>query len=284
MTDTPNAAQQQYWNTVVGPRWVGFGGAIESRVVAVNDLLLARAAPKPGENVLEVGCGTGATTVPLAEAVGGEGHVLGVDIAEPMLAQARKRVAESGVKNVSLVLADAQAYRFEPQSVDLITSRFGVMFFADPRAAFANIGTAARPGGRLVFACWAPMAENQQWLIAYQIGVRRLGSPAPQDPRAPGPFAYGNPDYVRGFLAAAGFAGIEIARERFTILGASPETEAEHALVMGPSGRLIEEKKPDPATRAALQREITEALASHVTNGMVRLPATVFLVSARRPS
>lgn len=284
MTDIPNAAQQEHWNTIAGPRWVGFGGAVESRVAAVNDLLLARAAPRPGENILEIGCGTGATTVPLAEAVGREGHVLGIDIAEPMLAEARKRVAESGLQNVSLVLADAQAHRFEPESVDLILSRFGVMFFADPRAAFANIGGAARPGGRLCFACWATLAENPQWLVAYDVVQRRLGPPAPKDPRAPGPMAFSDPDYVTDFLAAAGFAGIEIRRERFPILGAAPQAEAELAFKMGPAGRLIDEKKPDEATRAALQREITEALAAHATDGAVRLPATIFLVSARRPS
>lgn len=284
MADIPNAAQQNYWNTVAGPRWVGFGGAMESRVREVNALLLAHAAPKPGERVLEIGCGTGATTVPLAEAVGREGHVLGVDIAEPMLAGARRRVAESGLANVTLVLADAQAHRFDPAGFDLIVSRFGVMFFADPRAAFANLCGAARPGGRLSFACWAPLAENPQWLVAYEVAQRRLGLPAPQDPRAPGPLAFSDPDYVRGFLAAAGFADIDIRRERPDMIGASPEAEAAFALTMGPSGRLVDEKKPDAATRAALQREVAEALAAHVKNGALRLPSAIFLVSARRPS
>ena len=284
MTDTPNAAQRDFWNTVAGPRWVGFGGAMESRVREVNGLLLARAAPQPGENVLEIGCGTGATTVPLAEAVGAHGRVLGVDIAEPMLAAARKRVAGSGLANVSLVLADAQAHRFEPASFDLILSRFGVMFFADPTAAFGNLCGAARPGGRLCFACWAPLAENPQWLVAHDIALRRFGPPAPQDPRAPGPLAFSDPDYVKGFLAAAGFADIEIRRERPDMIGTSPQAEAAFALAMGPSGRLIDEKQPDAATRAALQHEIAEAFAAYVKNGALRLPATIFLVSARRPS
>jgi SAM-dependent methyltransferase len=284
MTDTPNAAQRDFWNTVAGPRWVGFDGAMESRVREVNGLLLARAAPQPGENVLEIGCGTGATTVPLAEAVGAHGRVLGVDIAEPMLAAARKRVAESGLANVSLVLADAQAHRFEPASFDLILSRFGVMFFADPTAAFGNLCGAARPGGRLCFACWAPLAENPQWLVAHDIALRRFGPPAPQDPRAPGPLAFSDPDYVKGFLAAAGFADIEIRRERPDMIGTSPQAEAAFALAMGPSGRLIDEKQPDAATRAALQHEIAEAFAAYVKNGALRLPATIFLVSARRPS
>jgi SAM-dependent methyltransferase len=283
MSETPNAAQQEYWNTVAGPRWVGFGGAVESRVREANDLLLARAAPQPGESVLEIGCGTGATTVPLAAAVGERGHVLGVDIAEPMLAVARRRVAESGLANISLLLADAQVHRFEPGRFDLIISRFGVMFFADPAAAFRNLCAAARPGGRLCFACWAPLAENPQWLVAYDIALRRLGPPAPKDPRAPGPLAFSDPDYVQGFLAAAGFADIEIRRERMDVIGAGPEAEAELALTMGPAGRLIDEKQPAAATREALRREIVEAYIALVNNGELRLPATIFLVTARRP-
>ena len=132
MNSDANAAQHEYWNKVAGPRWVGLAGFVERRVEAVNDLLLARSEVAPGERVLEAGCGTGAATVPFAEAVGGRGHVVGVDISEPMLAEARKRFAESGLRNVTLLQADAQTHRFEPYSFDLITSRFGVMFFADP--------------------------------------------------------------------------------------------------------------------------------------------------------
>ena len=134
-----NTAQHQYWNTVAGPRWVGLGGFVERRVGAVNDLLLARSRVAAGENVLEIGCGTGATTVPLAEAVGPSGRVVGVDLSEPMLEQARKRVAESGLGNITLLQADAQVHPFEPEQFDLITSRFGVMFLpirSPPSAIF----------------------------------------------------------------------------------------------------------------------------------------------------
>jgi SAM-dependent methyltransferase len=157
------------------------------------------------------------------------------------------------------------------------------MFFADSAAAFRNLCATARPGGRLCFACWAPLAENPQWLVPYEVVVRRLGPPAPKDPRLPGPLAFSDPGYVEEFLTAAGFAGIEIRRERPDMIGASPEAEAEHALVMGPSGRLIDEKQPDEATRQALGREMTAAFATHVRDGELRLPSTIFLVSARRP-
>src|SRR5713226_7393969 len=158
MTETSiaNTAQHEYWNTVAGPRWVGLDGFVERRVRAVNDLLLARSGVAAGGSVLEIGCGTGAATVPFAAAVGERGRVVGIDISEPMLAGARKRIAESGFRNISLLQADAQVHRFEPNRFDLIASRFGIMFFADPVAAFSNLLPAARPDGRLCFACWGP--------------------------------------------------------------------------------------------------------------------------------
>jgi SAM-dependent methyltransferase len=278
-----NAAQQEYWNTVAGPRWVGLGGFVERRVQAVNDLLLARSGISAGERVLEIGCGTGAATVPFAEAVGERGHVVGVDISEPMLAAARKRIAESAVHNITLLQADAQTHPFEQGSFDLTTSRFGVMFFADPAAAFSNLLPALRPGGRLCFACWASLEENRHWLIPYEVALRHLGPPAPKDPRAPGPMAFSDPDYVRSFLRTAGFEAIEIHRETPGIIPSSAEEEAEHACIMGPSGRLIDEKKPDAVVRETIRREMADAFAAYAESEKRLLPATIYIATAHRP-
>ena len=280
---TANAAQQEYWNTIAGPRWVGLEGFVERRVRAVNDLLLTRSAVVAGERVLEVGCGTGAFTVPLAEAVGARGEILGADISDAMLAGARQRLAETGLGNITLVQADAQTHQFDPGRFNLVTSRFGVMFFADPAAAFANLLRAARPGGRLCFACWGALEDNCHWLIPYEIAVRHLGPPSPKPPRAPGPMAFADPGYVRAFLAAAGFEAIEIHRETPDIFASTPEEEAEHAFIMGPSGRLIDEKKPGEDTRQMIRREIEQAFATYLRGGNTRLPSTVFLVTAQRP-
>jgi SAM-dependent methyltransferase len=282
-SDGANATQRDYWNTIAGPRWVGLEGFVERRVRAVNDLLLARSRVSSGERVLEVGCGTGAFTVPLAEAVGERGEVLGADISSAMLTAARKRLAEAGLRNVSLIEADAQTHRFEPGRFNLITSRFGVMFFADPAAAFANLLPASRPEGRLCFACWGPLEANRHWLIPYEVALRHLGPPAPKPPRAPGPMAFADPDYVRSFLGAAGFAAIEIHRETPDVFASTAQEEAEHACIMGPSGRLIDEKKPDDARRQTIRREIEEAFAAALRNGNTRLPSTVLLVTAQRP-
>ena len=244
-----NAAQRRYWNTVAGPRWVASPGFRERRNQESLALLLARLGLTGGESVLEIGCGTGALTAPVAEAIGEGGRLVAVDISEPMLGAARQRVVERGLRNVTLSHGDAQVFEFEPAVFDLATSRMGVMFFADPAAAFRNIKGALKPGGRLVFACWAPLAENRHWLISYDIALHHLGPPAPPPSHEPGPLAFGDPDYIRGFLAAAGFADITVERAHPTIIGGSPEEEARQALMMGPTARLIEEKNPAEETR-----------------------------------
>src|SRR3954462_14620780 len=142
--DTANAAMRRYWNEVAGPRWVQRAEIQEARNIEVADLVLREAQARPGEQVLDVGCGPGATAIPLAAAVGPTGHVTGVDISEPMLGLLQRRVAERGIANLTPLLADAQTHAFEPASVDLLTSRFGVMFFADHLAAFRNLAKALR--------------------------------------------------------------------------------------------------------------------------------------------
>jgi SAM-dependent methyltransferase len=278
-----NADMRRYWNTVAGPRWVASPGFRERRNQESLALLLARLGLVGGESVLEIGCGTGALTVPVAEAIGAGGRLVAVDISEPMLGAARQRVAERGLGNVTLLHGDAQVFALEPAAFDLATSRMGVMFFADPAAAFRNIGSALKPGGRLVFACWAPLAENRHWLISYDIALRHLGPPTSLLAHEPGPLAFGNPDYIREVLAAAGFAAITVERAHPTIIGGSPEEEARQALLMGPTARLIEAKNPAEEIRQTIAREIEAAFAAEARSGPIHLAATIFLVAARRP-
>jgi SAM-dependent methyltransferase len=279
-----NEAQRLYWNTIAGPRWVASPGFRERRNQESLALLLERLRLTGGESVLEIGCGTGAVTLPLAKAVGEHGRVVAVDISEPMLASARQKVGASGMHNVTLMLGDAQVFTFERAAFDVATSRMGVMFFADPVAAFRNIATALKPGGRLVFACWAPLAENRHWLIPYDVALRHLGPPAPSTNREPGPLAFGDPEYIRGVLAAAGFADIAVERAHPTIICGSPEEEARQALTMGPTARLIEAKQPTDAIRQLIAGEIEAEFAAEASAGPIRLPATIFLVAARRPN
>jgi SAM-dependent methyltransferase len=279
-----NAAMRRYWNEVAGPRWVGLGGAQEARNVEVAAKLLEAAAAAPGERVLDVGCGTGATLIPFAGAVGPEGHATGIDIAEPMLARARQRVAEEGLTNVTLVQADAQVHGFVPASFDLVTSRFGVMFFADPTAAFRNLLGALRPGGRLAMAVWASVAENVHRKIPFEIAVRCLGTPTPLPPHAPDAQVFSDRDYFRSVLVGAGFADIAIEPKGFHVVGASAAGMAEHVVLFGAIQRLIDEKHADAATRQAIIKETEAAFAGYAApSGEIRLPGTFLLATARRP-
>jgi SAM-dependent methyltransferase len=277
-----NQAMRHYWNRVAGPRWVAGQGFRERRNQESLALLLNCLRLTGGESILEIGCGTGAVTLPLAQAVGEQGRVVAVDISEPMLDVARQRLGESGLRTITLLLGDAQVMPLELAAFDVATSRMGVMFFADPVAAFRNIGSALKPGGRLVFACWAPLEENRHWLISYEIAQRHLGTPASEGAK-PGPLAFGDADYVRRILAEAGFAQIAIERAYPTIIGGTAEEEARQALMMGPTARLIEAKQPSDTARQTIAEEIAAAFADEASGGPIRLPATIFLVTARRP-
>jgi SAM-dependent methyltransferase len=276
-----NAAQRHYWNAVAGPRRIAAQAFIENRNRESNELLLARLDLRGGERVLEIGCGTGPTTERLVAMVGREGRVVAVDISEPMLAVARERVRRLGFANAEFLLGDAQVFPFELGAFGLATSRMGVMFFADPVAAFANIRSALKPEGRLIFACWARLSENPHWLLTHDIAVRHLGPPAPKPAPEPGPHAFGDPDYLRGVLTGAGFSAIAIDRAHPVIHGGSAEEEARQAVQMGPVARLIEEKNPEPAIREAIARDIEEAFAALAAKGPIRLDSTIFLVGAR---
>ena len=279
-----NAAMRRYWNEVAGPRWVGRQAVQEARNAEMLALLLAAAQAKPGERVLDVGCGTGVTTEPYAVAVGPSGQVTGVDISQPMLDAAQQRIAARALANVTLLLADAQVHPFAPGSYDLLTSRMGVMFFADPAAAFGNLRRALRPGGRLCMAVWATIAENTHWKIPYDIAVRRLGPPAPTPSHAPGPHVFGDRDYLRRSLVAAGFADIGVEPKDFHIIGPSAASMAEHVGLFGAVQRLMDEKQADAASREAIIKETETAFAPYASpSGEIRLPATFLLVTAGQP-
>ncbi|HEY1797219.1 MAG TPA: class I SAM-dependent methyltransferase [Stellaceae bacterium] len=276
-----NAAMQQYWNEVAGPRWVARAAIQESRNLEVAHILQEAAAPKPGERVLDIGCGTGATTLPFAAAVAPGGSVTGADLAEPMLAQCRQNIASSGATNIELVLADAQTHAFAPD-YDLVISRFGVMFFADPFAAFANLYKTLKKGGRLCMAVWSTLDDNVHWKIPFEIAVKHLGRPAPGDPNAPGPMAFRDPNRFRDILEKAGFAGISVEKRQFHIAGRTALVEAEHSSGAGPAWRLMEEMQAPDDVRRAIVTETAAAFSPYVTRAGIRLPGNILLAQAKR--
>jgi SAM-dependent methyltransferase len=277
-----NEAQVQFWNSAAGEKWVRHQEAVDQQLEVVTDLLLHAAAPRVGEAVLDVGCDTGATLLRLAEAVRNDGQVLGCDISAPMLALARQRLAAAGATNVDVVQVDAQAHDFAGTTFDLLVSRFGVMFFADPTAAFASLRRRMRPGGRVAFVCWGALADNPFFLLPMQIATRYLGPVEPTPPRTPGPLAFSEPDYVSSILAGAGWSEVRIEQRDPPLLGrATVQEQAALSIEMGPVSRLIAERQPDAATIAALRAELGKKLETYATETGVEIPSRLHYVTAR---
>ena len=200
---------RSYWNDR-GPMWVEYRERLDSMLAPLGEAAIARLHPDPGEHVLDIGCGTGTTSLELARLVGGSGHVTGVDVSAPMLDEARRRADGAGLANLSFVVADAGAHQFEPRHYDAAFSRMGIMFFAEPVAGFTNLRRALRPGGRLGFVCWRAAAENSWVTEPGQAVAEVLGPPAPMDPDAPGPFSLASADRISSVLTEAGLVDIDI--------------------------------------------------------------------------
>ena len=283
-----NDKQKAYWSEIAAPKWLSLEGAMEARLAPVSDAVIAAAGLKPGERVLDIGCGAGRTSQEAAYAVGEEGYVLGIDIAAPMIEAARAHAAaeaKMGMAPVEFAIADAQTERFTPP-FDVLISRFGVMFFENPAAAFANLRVSTKPGGRLVFAAWAPLSGNPHWEIPLRLVEALVGPSAPRVPHAPGPLAFDDPAYVHDILSAAGWRGVEVRAEAVFLRGASLDDEARVACFMGPAGALLDEKKASADARAAANKAVREALPGFATispDGGIRLPASIHLVTASAP-
>lgn len=272
-----NQEQIEYWNTQAGPKWVAAQAHLDRMLAPVTGVLLERAAIKAGERVLDVGCGCGETTLMLAEH-GAE--VTGIDISRPMLARARERAA--GRAGVSFREADAALEPFEPVH-DLLFSRFGLMFFDDPHAAFANLRRALAPGGRLAFCCWQDVRDNPWVIVPYGVAKPYLPEPQePPDPRAPGPFALAEADYIREILAEAGFESVNIEPYHPTVrLGDTLDDAMAFLQQIGPLSRALADV--DEQTRRQALAAVREALESHVTAEGLCLGGACHLVTARVP-
>jgi SAM-dependent methyltransferase len=212
------------------------------------------------------------------------GTVLAVDISAPMLEFARQRCVAQGFEQVRFLCADAQSHAFEPAAHDLLISRFGVMFFGDPVAAFANLGRALRPGGRLAFACWGPLDDNPFFALPLAVGAQALGPPDPEPPRAPGPLAFAETGYVEEILGQAGWTAVRIETVSEPLPCApTAEEEAAFARVVGPLARLIQTRAPDPATLQAITLALIGRFRPYQSAAGLRIPATLHYVTALRP-
>jgi SAM-dependent methyltransferase len=271
--------QATYWNENGGEKWVKNLDHIDVMIGVFNSHLLAAAAPVPGEYVLDVGCGGGTTTAALAMAVQGQGKVLGVDISKVILDAARQR--QNGVENVSFELGDAATYNFDPGCFDVMTSRFGVMFFEQPDRAFQNLRTALKPGGRIAFVCWRALTENPWMAAPAAAAFEILPRPEPQDPNAPGPFAFADAERLTGLLQSAGFDNIHIEPVDELLDLGSMENALGFFTKMGPAAAALQDADEDQRG-AALDAMVT-VLNGYLSSGSVRMPGAVWLVTANSP-
>jgi len=272
--------QVEYWNNEGGERWTKFAERTTTLFIPLTDALLKRAAPRSGEHVLDVGCGTARTTIELAKAVR-PGRVVGLDVSGVILDAARKNVARAGIDGVELVLADASTYEFN-ERYDLMFSQFGVMFFSDPVSAFANLRRALKPDGRVAFACWRTLEENPWFSVPLAEAKRFAPPPQPMPPDAPGPLAFADAKRVERILKEAGFSDITIVpHDEQLLIGDPDQLDAAKFMLarIGPAGRLLD--AVDENTRRAAEDAIGIALQKRASSDGMRLGSGIWLVSAR---
>lgn len=280
-----NAEQVAYWNGEAGRKWAQNDAMMAQMLAPVAQDLLQHARIEGARRVLDVGCGGGSETLMVAKHLGPQATVLGVDISAPLLAVARERARAAGSdgQQVEFLEADASVYAFPPASFDLLFSRFGVMFFDEPTAAFTNLHQALKSDARLAFSCWQPLQENPWAMIPLQAAFQHVPPPEPTPPHAPGPFAFADADYIRSVLEGAGFSDVGITPHAITMAWGREDdlaTTARDMLNMGPVSRLLQDC--DPALRETVSAAATEAMAPWFSAGKIRLPGAVWLVTARK--
>ncbi|RAS03582.1 class I SAM-dependent methyltransferase [Cupriavidus alkaliphilus] len=274
------------WNGQSGERWVANQARLDAMVAVFGQAAMEAAAPATGERVLDIGCGAGASSLALAARVGAGGQVLGVDISEPLIGRARA-LAQRDTPALFQV-ADASSAELPEAAFDILFSRFGVMFFDDPIAAFAHMRRALRPGGRVAFVCWRGAAEND-WVRLPMGALKGIVPPsALPDPEAPGPFSFGDPGRVARILTAAGFTDIAIdpfdAAVPFGEGGtrdAAIDDAVKMTLEVGPLSRALADQPDDIRARASAA--VRAAFAGLPGERSVMINGAAWIVMARNP-
>jgi len=273
----PNVQQAALWNEASGKTWVELQPVLDRTLAPFERLIVDTGYPGEGGNVLDIGCGAGATTLAMARRVGDDGECVGLDISQPLVALAGERAQAEGAANARFIAGDAQTYAFDPARFDAIISRFGVMFFDDPTAAFANIRRAARDGAKLVFIAWRGPDENDFMTTAARVAAPFLPpAPAP-DPHAPGPFAFADGARVTRLLEAGGWSSTQVEKADVPCQVSESNLMA-YVTRLGPVGAMLREA--DEATAQKIKQALPSAFARFVSDGAARFNAACWLVTA----
>ena len=286
MTDAPHhhadALKYEDWAGEMGARWLANLTGFENTIAPAGEALLAHAGYRPGERVVDIGFGGGATSLAIAKAVAPDGEVVGIDISPDLAAATMRRAAAAGIANARFICADAATVAVPDAPFDRLCSRFGSMFFAEPVPAFANLRGLLKPSGRLDLAVWGPPQQNPWMLEGMAVARRHVEMPAPV-PRAPGPFAFEEREYMEETLVAAGFSNVNIVAAKGELPVGGPGATAEqaqafvrHALAFGQA--LLDYP---PEVQEAAAAELTALYARHYRPGEgVMMGYAVWLVSA----
>ncbi len=278
---TANSEQIDYWNGEAGERWASYDDMMSRLLAPIADALLERLPAGAARAALDVGCGGGSQSLLLAQRLGEAATVTGIDISAPLLDVARRRAA-AVPEQLQFLQADAAVHTFEANSYDLLFSRFGVMFFDDPEAAFANLRRALVPGAPLLFCCWQALKDNPWTWLAVQAALQHVPAPPPPQPGEPGPFAFADPERVDTILAGAGFAAIDIQSQPVTLHWGEGETLADQVrelVQIGPVGRLLADQPPE--VRERVRESIAEVMAPYYDGESLALEGRTWFVTAR---
>jgi SAM-dependent methyltransferase len=276
---TTSAEQVAYWNGPVGERWVREQEALDRAFATHTQKLFEVTSLRPGQRVLDVGCGCGTTALAAADAVGPEGAVVGIDVSQPMLARARER--STGRANIAYTLGDAATCDFDG-TFDVELSRFGVMFFSEPTAAMEHLRGALRPGGALAFMCWRAFADNAWVRVPYEAASPHLPPQTPSDPEEPGPFAFADGKRVERILYEAGFSKVEVVPFDADVVLSDRGVGAavQFAMTTGPTARAIRDAGDE--AREPIARAIEARFRPLLGGDRVVLGGAVWLVRASR--
>lgn len=276
---TDNSDQRAFWSVEAGGKWVAQQDAMDALMAPVLDLVMAQAMLQPGEAVLDVGCGAGTSTVAAARHVAPGGTVMGIDISDTLLDQARERFGQ--VDGVKFLHADAETHRFPAATYDALISRFGVMFFANTVAAFQNMTTVMRPGGRLVMAAWGPAPNNPWFMLPAQVAATHLGKMPKTDRSLPGPFAFEDKDRIVAELEKAGLTDLNAVSHALLLTpDGGPMEAAELCCHIGPAESAIRHFNATADDTARIRDDIAKAFAAF-GNDPLRISADINLFTAR---
>jgi len=274
-----------FWNNVLVAKFERFRDILQRGLSFHSDVPLRDLKLAPGAHALDVGCGWGDTAIELARIVGPTGRVLGIDCCEKFLESGRQDARAAGVRNVELVAANVQTYRFE-REFDFCFSRFGMMFFASPVAAMSNLRTALKPGAPVMFIVWRTLADNAWLRLPKEITLAHL--PRPGDDAqscGPGPFSMADPAVVTAQLDAAGFVDAKFERVDGPVrVGSTLDEAVAFQLAIGPAGEIVREAgKVGEARRAEVEQALKDALAPHLHDGAVVMASSSWTITARNP-